>query len=112
MAEQGLFVETLEGNPVNVTLIQTIFIDSNDSTNIIWYFKNGETYEEDLSTEEEAEERFSALKKLLLGTSIAELEEIISQQQSTISEQSDEIDALNNNMDEFAEMSKDILGNS
>lgn len=115
-AEQGLFIERLDGRAANVSLIQTIFIDPEDSTNIIWYFKNGETYEEDLASEEQAEERYNTLKGLLLGVTIAELEETITEQENTIAEQEDiiedqaaEIEDLSGYMDEFAQMSSSIL---
>ena len=109
-AEQGLFIERLDGRAANVSLIQTIFIDPEDSTNIIWYFRNGETYEEDLASEEEAQSRYDALKGLLLGVTIAELEETITEQANTIAEQEEVIDDLNVNIDEFVEKTKTILG--
>ena len=92
MAEQGMFVERLDGKPVNITLVQTIFIDPEDDTDLIWYMKNGETYREDLVTAEEATNRYNDLKGLLLGTTIAELEERINEQQETIAEQAQEIE--------------------
>ena len=86
------FVERLDGNPVNITLVQTVFIDPEDDTDVIWYMKNGETYREDLVTAEEALNRYNDLKGLLLGTTIAELEERINEQQQTIAEQAQEIE--------------------
>lgn len=89
------FVERLDGNPVNITLVQTIFIDPEDDTDVIWYMKNGETYREDLVTAEEAINRYNDLKGLLLGTTIADLEERITEQQQVISEQAQEIEDTN-----------------
>ena len=109
-AEQGLFIERLDGRAANVSLIQTIFIDPEDSTNIIWYFRNGEIYEEDLASTEEAESRMETLKGLLLGVTIAELEETITEQANTIAEQEDIIDELNMDIDEFLEKTESILG--
>jgi hypothetical protein len=42
------FVICLDGKPLNVSLAQTVCINPQDTINVIWYFKNGEKYEEDL----------------------------------------------------------------
>ena len=93
--QKGFFIERLDGKPVNMTLIQTIYIDPNDNTDIIWFMKNGEIYREDLATEEEATKRYKDLKGLLLGTTVAELQGRINEQQKTIVE-------LHNNIDSAA----------
>lgn len=100
---QGLFIERLDGRPVNMSLIQTIYIDPEDSTDIIWYMRNGETYREDLATEDEATKRYKDLKGLLLGTTVAELEQRITEQQNTIVE-------LNTDVDEAVITTIDING--
>lgn len=93
--QKGFFIERLDGKPVNMTLIQTIYIDPNDNTDIIWFMRNGEIYREDLATEEEATKRYKDLKGLLLGTTVAELQGRINEQQKTIVE-------LHNNIDSAA----------
>ena len=108
MAEPYLFIERLDGKPVNVSLLQTIYINPEDTTNLIWYFKNGEIYEEDLATEEEAQNRYKDIKGLLLGTTIADLEQRITEQQNTITEQADEIDNLNIVIDSAIQTAIDI----
>ena len=45
--------------------------------------KNGEIYREDLATEEEATKRYKDLKGLLLGTTVAELQGRINEQQKS-----------------------------
>lgn len=90
--QKGFFIERLDGKPVNMTLIQTIYIDPDDNTDVIWFMRNGEIYREDLATEEEATKRYKDLKGLLLGTTVAELQGRINEQQKTIVE-------LHNNID-------------
>lgn len=108
MAEPYLFIERLDGKPVNVSLLQTIYINPEDKTNLIWYFRNGEIYEEDLATEQEAENRYKDIKGLLLGTTIADLEQRITEQQNTITEQADEIGALNAGINSAVQTTIDI----
>ena len=108
MAEQGMFIERMDGKLVNVSLLQTIYINPEDTTNLIWYFRNGEIYEEDLATEQEAENRYKDIKGLLLGTTIAELEQRITEQQNTITEQAGEIDTLNTGIDSATQTAIDI----
>lgn len=108
MAEQGMFIERMDGKLVNVSLLQTIYINPEDTTNLIWYFRNGEIYEEDLATEQEAENRYKDIKGLLLGTTIAELEQRITEQQNTITEQAGEIDNLNLGIDSATQTAIDI----
>ena len=92
--QKGFFIERLDGKPVNMTLIQTIYIDPNDNTDIIWFMRNGEIYREDLATEEEATKRYKDLKGLLLGTTVAELQGRINEQQKTIVELHNNIDSV------------------
>ena len=54
--------------------------------------RNGETYREDLATQEEAESRYNYLKGLLLGTTIAELEQTITEKQNTIVSLNQQVD--------------------
>ena len=110
MAEQGMFIERLDGKLVNVSLLQTIYINPEDTTNLIWYFRNGEIYEEDLATDEEAENRYKDIKGLLLGTTVAELEERINEQQQTITDLNDEIEETNESIDEAVETVINING--
>lgn len=88
----NMFIERLDGKIVNISLIQTIYIDPEDNTDVIWYMRNGETYREDLATQEEAESRYNYLKGLLLGTTIAELEQTITEKQNTIVSLNQQID--------------------
>lgn len=88
----SFFIERLDGRPVNMTLIQTVYVDPEDKTDVIWFMRNGEIYREDLATEEEAQKRFKDIKGLLLGTTIAELEDRIVEQQNTIVEQAKTIE--------------------
>lgn len=108
MAEPYLFIERLDGKPVNVSLLQTIYINPEDNTNIIWYFKNGEIYEEDLVTAEEATNRYNDIKGLLLGTTIADLEDRIVEQQQTISDQATEIEDLSGAVDTAVQQAIEI----
>ena len=112
MAEPYLFIERLDGKPVNVSLLQTIYINPEDNTNIIWYFKNGEIYEEDLVTAEEATNRFNNIKGLLLGTTIADLEDRIVEQQQTISDQATEIEDLSGAVDTAVQQAIEINNES
>lgn len=89
----SMFIERLDGKIVNISLIQTIYIDPEDNTDVIWYMRNGETYREDLATQEEAESRYNHLKGLLLGTTIAELEKTITEKQNTIVSLNQQIDS-------------------
>ena len=88
----SMFIERLDGKIVNISLIQTIYVDPEDNTDVIWYMRNGETYREDLATQEEAESRYNYLKGLLLGTTIAELEQTITEKQNTIVSLNQQID--------------------
>lgn len=88
----SMFIERLDGKIVNISLIQTIYIDPEDNTDVIWYMRNGETYREDLATQEEAESRYNYLKGLLLGTTIAELEQTITEKQNTIVSLNQQVD--------------------
>lgn len=99
----SLFIERLDGRLVNVSLIQTIYIDPEDDTDVIWFMINGETYREDLATIEEATSRYSYLKGLLLGTTVAELEETITEKTNTIVE-------LNQETDEATATTEEIVG--
>ena len=110
MAEQGMFIERMDGKLVNVSLLQTIYINPEDTTNLIWYFRNGEIYEEDLATDEEAENRYKDIKGLLLGTTIAELEERITEQQQTITDLNEDIEGLNVDISDATETAINING--
>lgn len=88
----SMFIERLDGKIVNISLIQTIYIDPEDNTDVIWYMRNGETYREDLATQGEAESRYNYLKGLLLGTTIAELEQTITEKQNTIVSLNQQVD--------------------
>jgi len=81
-----LFIERLDGKLVNISLIQTVYIDPEDNTDVIWFMRNGEKYVEDLATNEEATKRYADIKGILLGTTVAELEDRIVEQQNTIVE--------------------------
>lgn len=124
MAENAMFIERLDGNIVNISLIQTIMIDPNNDTDVLWYMRNGEIIREDLASTEEALNRYNDLKGLLLGTTIAELEQRITVQQNTIVEQTktintqqetintqqETIQQTNNDISNLADLSIDING--
>lgn len=88
-----LFIERLDGRLVNISLIQTVYVDPEDLTNVIWFMRNGEKYVEDLATNEEAANRYKDIKGLLLGTTVAELEDRITEQQNTIVDLSNQVNA-------------------
>ena len=106
----SMFTTGLNGKPINTSLVQTVFINPEDNTNIIWFFKNGEIYEEDLVTEEEATNRYNDILGLLLGTTVAELEQRIAEQQQTISDLNQEIEVMDDKTDELCDLADDILG--
>ena len=117
MAENAMFIERLDGNIVNISLIQTIMIDPNNDTDVLWYMRNGEIMREDLASTEEAVNRYNDLKGLLLGTTVAELEQRITVQQNTIVEQTktintqqETIQQTNNDISNLADLSMDING--
>ena len=124
MAENAMFIERLDGNIVNISLIQTIMIDHNNDTDVLWYMRNGEIIREDLASTEEAVNRYNDLKGLLLGTTVAELEQRITVQQNTIVEQTktintqqetidtqqETIQQTNNDISNLADLSMDING--
>ena len=124
MAENAMFIERLDGNIVNISLIQTIMIDPNNDTDVLWYMRNGEIIREDLASTEEATNRYNDLKGLLLGTTIAELEQRITVQQNTIVEQTktiniqqetintqqETIQQTNNDISNLADLSMGING--
>ena len=110
MAEQGLFIERMDGKLVNVSLLQTIYINPEDATNLIWYFINGEIYKEYLSTEQEAQNRYKDIKTILLGSSVADLEERIREQQQTITDLNNEVSELNEDISDATETTIEING--
>lgn len=124
MAENAMFIERLDSNIVNISLIQTIMIDPNNDTDVLWYMRNGEIIREDLASTEEALNRYNDLKGLLLGTTVAELEQRITVQQNTIVEQTktintqqetintqqETIQQTNNDISNLAGLSMDING--
>ena len=124
MSENAMFIERLDGNIVNISLIQTIMIDPNNDTDVLWYMRNGEIIREDLASTEEALNRYNDLKGLLLGTTVAELEQRITVQQNTIVEQTktintqqetintqqETIQQTNNDISNLADLSMDING--
>ena len=44
MAKMSLFIERLDGKLINKSLIQTVYIDPNDDTDVLWFMRNGEIY--------------------------------------------------------------------
>lgn len=110
MAKQGLFIERLDGKVVNLNMLQTVVINPLDATNVLWYYKNGEVFEEDLVTEEEAQNRLRDIKGLLLGTTVAELEQIITEKEQTIVAQAAELEGLYLDISELTQMSDSIIG--
>lgn len=124
MTENAMFIERLDGNIVNISLIQTIMIDPNNDTDVLWYMRNGEIIREDLASTEEALNRYNDLKGLLLGTTVAELEQRITVQQNTIVEQTktintqqetintqqETIQQTNNDISNLTDLSMDING--
>lgn len=99
----SLFIERLDHGLVNISLLQTVYIDTEDDTKVVLLFINGEKYVEDLVTSEAAQTRYETLKTLLLGGSIEELEEIIEELQ-------DELRAVNQSVDEAVDNIINING--
>lgn len=94
------FVEGLDGRLINISLISNVIIDHNDATDILWLYRNGEIYREDLKTEEEANNRLADIKSLLLGH-YSELVETVNRQQQTIAVQQQTINETSTNLDEI-----------
>lgn len=62
----SLFITKSDGTPINITLIQTIFVKDN---NLIYYMKNGEKLIEEYKTEAEVTARYEAVKTILTSSS-------------------------------------------
>ena len=99
-AKIPFFVEGLDGRLINVTLVQSVTINPNDDTNVLWIFKNGGVYEEDLVTSSEANNRLSNIKEILLGN-YAELIETVTEQQQRITELTTELESATNKVDDI-----------
>lgn len=110
MAEQSMFIERLDGGLVNISLLQSVYVDPFDLTNVIWLMRNGQIYTEDLATNTEATNRYNYLKGLLLGTTIAELEKKIAEQQTTVVEQTKTITETNTQIDSLNTLATEING--
>lgn len=102
------FLEGLDGRLINVTLVQSVIIDPNDDTDVLWLFRNGEVYKEDLQNAEDAATRQASIKNLLLGEyakliqdltaaeqRIVEQNETIAEQEGIINNTSNRLDAIN-----------------
>ena len=94
------FVEGLDGRLINLTLVQSLIINPNDDTNLIWIFRNGATYEEDLVTAEEAANRLEDLKSILLG-SYAELVDTVTRLQQQVAQQAEELETISLKLDQI-----------
>lgn len=70
----------------------------------------GEIYREDLASAEEAANRLKDIKGLLLGTTVAELQNRITEQQNTIVEQTKVITETNENINTAVLTAADING--
>ena len=110
MAKMSLFIERLDGKLINKSLIQTVYIDPNDDTDVLWFMRNGEIYREDLESSEDATKRYNDIKGLLLGTTVAQLEQIITEQQQTIVEKNITINEQNKQINETVVKVVDING--
>lgn len=55
----SLFIEGLDGKPINISLIQTVYLDPEDNKNVVFQFINGEIFKEELDSEEEATNRLN-----------------------------------------------------
>ena len=110
MAKMSLFIERLDGKLINKSLIQTVYIDPNDDTDVLWFMRNGEIYREDLESSEDATKRYNDIKGLLLGTTVAQLEQIITEQQQTIVEKNIVINEQNEQINETIIKVVDING--
>ena len=55
----SLFIEGLDGKPINISLIQTVYLDPEDNKNVVFQFINGEIFKEELDSEEEAANRLN-----------------------------------------------------
>ena len=106
----ALFILGLDNKPINISLIQTVFIDPNDDTDILWYMRNGEVIREDLGSTEEAKNRYDNILKILLGTEIAELQQTVVQQQNTIVQQQNTINQTNNSINDLTNIAANING--
>lgn len=61
----ALFITKSDGKPINISLIQTIFVKDN---NLVYYMKNGEQQIEEYSTETEVTARYESVKTSLLSS--------------------------------------------
>ena len=64
----SLFIEGQDGKPINISLLQTVYIDEEDSTKVILRFINGECTFEKYDSEEEAINRLSTIKDELTSS--------------------------------------------
>ena len=94
------FVEGLDGRLINITLVESIITNPEDDTNLIWIFRNGATYEEDLVTAEEAASRLEDLKSILLG-SYAELVDTVTRLQQQVAQQAEELETISLKLDQI-----------
>ena len=55
----SLFIEGLDGKPINISLIQTVYLDPEDNKNVVFQFINGEIFKEELDSESSATNRLA-----------------------------------------------------
>lgn len=63
----GYFVQNKKGKIVNVTMIQNVFIDKLNPTNIVWRMRNGQTFIDEYDTDTEASEIYLKLQDALMN---------------------------------------------
>ena len=95
------------GRLINITLVQNVVLDPEDDTDILWRFRNGEIYREDLVTSEEASNRLADLRKILLGY-YSELVETVTEQQQRIVEQAEVIETQSNELTDISQQLDEI----
>lgn len=102
------------GRLINITLVQNVVLDPEDDTDILWRFRNGEVYREDLITSEEASSRLADIRKILLGAyeelveTVTEQQQRIVEQAETIEEQEETIQQQTNELDEISQQVDEI----
>lgn len=115
-AKIPFFLEGLDGRLINVTLVQSVIVDPEDDTDVLWLFRNGEIYREDLQNAEDALNRQTSVKNLLLGEysklvqDLTNAEQRIVEQNETINKQTEIIEEKEEIIDNTSERLDSING--
>lgn len=95
----GYFVQNKKGKIVNVTMIQTVFVDKQNPTNIVWKMRNGQINVDQYDSDTEASETYLKLQDALMdaaGGNEDELEAEIHALKIQVNNLNAEVTTLNN----------------